>query len=89
MVGEKKKFINVKLNEDMHQQLKMQSVKEKKSMHDIIIDLIAGYISRVEKEIILEPLDEQDRKDLEDGKDDIINGDYEPMDKVFKELRQG
>ncbi|MEQ8222526.1 MAG: plasmid partition protein ParG [Candidatus Eremiobacterota bacterium] len=89
MVGEKKKFINIKLNEDMHQKLKMQSVKEKKSMHDIIVELISGYISQKDKEIILEPLDEEDRMYLEEGKDDIVNGDYEPMDKVFKELRQG
>jgi hypothetical protein len=89
MAGEKKKFINVKLDEDMHQKLKIQSVKDKKSMHDIIVELIAGYISQGDKEIVLEPLDEQDRKDLEEGKDDIASDDYEPMDKVFKELRQG
>jgi hypothetical protein len=84
----KEKMLNIKISPDMYKQLKLQSVIQERSLRDIVETIIADYLVSIQDNapLILEPLDEQDRNDLEEGKDDIVNGDYQDMDEVFKEL---
>ncbi len=84
-----KVYLNIKISKDFKYLLKEQSAREHSTMQDLILRVMQDYCWKKKEEIILEPLDEEDRKDLEEGKDDIASGDYEPMDKVFKELKQG
>lgn len=39
-------FLSVKVSVDLHQQLKMQAVKEKKTMAKIVEELIQKYLNK-------------------------------------------
>jgi len=82
------KMLNIKISPHMYKQLKLQSVIQERSLKDIMETIIADYLESIQDNapLILEPLDENDRNDLQEGKDDIVNGDYQDMDEVFREL---
>jgi len=78
-----KKNLNIQINEDIHYKIKMQALKEKLSIKDFILNVLISHINENSDDtVILEPLDEEDIKDLEECKDE----EYEDAEEFFKEL---
>ncbi len=78
-----KKNLNIQINEDIHYKIKMQALKEKLSIKDFILNVLISHINENSDDtVILEPLDEEDIKDLEECKDE----EYDDAEEFFKEL---
>ncbi len=93
----KVKSFNIKMPEDLHQKIKLLSVKEKITMKDMILKALKEYFS-VKKNLVFlenfknalyddEPLDEEDLKALEESQKDIEEGNFKSLEQVIEELK--
>ena len=85
------KGINIKIPDELHIKLKIQSAKERKTLQEITTSAIEEYIDNRDNcieinGILFEPPGKEDEEDIKQGKRDIAEENYEDMDKVFREL---
>jgi len=88
---EYEKLINLKVKKDFHYKLKLQALKENTTMQALITKVMGKYISEVEEELIIEPVNEEEltqeeRDAIEQGRRDIEAGDYQDFEEAFKDL---
>jgi hypothetical protein len=56
----KGKIINLKVEEDLKYQIKLQAVKEKTTMQDLILRVKRNYCQSKDDELIIEPVNEEE-----------------------------
>ena len=72
----KGKIINLKVEEDLKYQIKLQAVKEKTTMQDLILRVMRNYCQGKDDELIIEPVNEdeltiEEKEAIEEGRRDI------------------
>ncbi len=72
----KGKIINLKVEEDLKYQIKLQAVKEKTTMQDLILRGMRNYCQGKDDELIIEPVNEdeltiEEKEAIEEGRRDI------------------
>ena len=85
------KGINVKIPDELHIKLKIQSAKERKTLQELTTRAIEEYIDNRKNcteinGVLFEPAGKEDKEDIKQGKKDIASGNYKDMDKVLKKL---
>jgi hypothetical protein len=87
----KRKIINLKVAEDFKYQIKLQAVKEKTTMQDLILRVMREYCQRKEKDevLIIEHVNEdeltaEEREAIEEGRRDIEEGRTISFDEYMK-----
>lgn len=85
----KGKIINLKVEEDLKYQIKLQAVKEKTTMQDLILRVMRNYCQSKDDELIIEPvneeeLTEEEKEAIEEGRRDIKEGRVYSFDEYMK-----
>lgn len=85
----KGKIINLKVAEDLKYQIKLQAVKEKTTMQELILRVMSEYCHNKDNELIIEPVNEyeltkEEREAIEEGRRDIDEGRTIPFDEYMK-----
>lgn len=85
----KGKIINLKVEEDLKYQIKLQAVKEKTTMQDLILRVMRNYCQGKDDELIIEPVNEdeltrEEKEAIEEGRRDIEEGRVYSFDEYMK-----
>jgi uncharacterized protein (DUF1778 family) len=82
------KTLTLKITEEEHKKIKILSAEEGKSIKDFIMDLIRTYSQgkKDEEELEFEELDEEDLKDIDEGRKAYSEGRYKTFEQVKEEL---
>lgn len=85
----KGKIINLKVEEDLKYQIKLQAVKEKTTMQDLILRVMRNYCQGKDDELIIEPVNEEEltreeKEAIEEGRKDIEEGRVYSFDEYMK-----
>lgn len=80
-------IVNLKMPKNLKYGIKMQALKEQTTMQNLILRIIRNYCQKIEEEEYeIEPLDEEDLKDLEEGDKAYAEGRYKTFEQVKEEL---
>ena len=82
------KTLTLKITEEEHKKIKVLSAEEGKSIKDFVMGLIRTYSQekKDEEELEFEELDEEDLKDIDEGRKAYAEGRYKTFEQVKEEL---
>jgi hypothetical protein len=76
--AEGEKLINIPIPEMLHTELKVRAAEEKATLKEIVVKAIQGYLYDNE------PVDEEEKAAIEQGRKDYAEGKAIPLEKVMK-----
>lgn len=81
-------YLTIKVDKQFKYELKGQAAKEMTTMQDLIIKALKDYCrKRDEDDLEFEELDEEDLRDIEQGRKEYEAGEYKTLEQVKEEYK--
>lgn len=81
-------YLNLKVSKDFKYLLKEQSAREHSTMQGLILKVMQDYCrKRDEEDLEFEELDEEDLRDIDQGRKEYEAGEYKTLEQVKEEYK--